>query len=183
MTRIALAQREQPMQPLALHSDNPHYFLWRGRPTVLITSGEHYGALLNLDFDYVKYFDELKAHGLNLTRTFSGAYREVPSSFGITDNTLAPKPQRYACPWARGSQPGSSDGGAKFDLTKWDAAYFERLKDFMHQARERGIVVEMKNSWAQPVLNEMAGQGAKKATRPAETERSPLAPPAVPRRA
>ena len=99
--------------------------------------------MLNLDFDYVKYFDELKAHGLNHTRTFSGAYREVPSSFGITDNTLAPKPQRFVCPWARGSQPGSSDGGNKFDLTQWDAAYFERLKDFMHQARERGIVVEM----------------------------------------
>ena len=25
--------------PLALHPDNPHYFLWRGTPTILITSG------------------------------------------------------------------------------------------------------------------------------------------------
>ncbi len=41
--------------PLQLHPDNPHYFLWRGQPTVLITSGEHYGAVLNADFDYVKY--------------------------------------------------------------------------------------------------------------------------------
>jgi hypothetical protein len=32
-------------QPIALHPDNPRYFLWRGKPTVLITSAEHYGAV------------------------------------------------------------------------------------------------------------------------------------------
>ena len=41
-------------QPIQLHPENPHYFLWRGQPTVLITSGEHYGAVLNADFDYAK---------------------------------------------------------------------------------------------------------------------------------
>src|SRR2546423_948450 len=44
---------------LSLHPDNPHYFLWRGKPTVLITAGEHYGAVLNLDFDYLTYLKEL----------------------------------------------------------------------------------------------------------------------------
>jgi hypothetical protein len=28
-------------------------------------------------------------------------------------------------------------------LTKWDPAYFERLRDFLHQAEQRGIVVEL----------------------------------------
>jgi len=130
-------------EPLKLHPDNPHYFLFRGKPTVLITSGEHYGALLNLDFDYVAYFEELHSKGLNHTRTFSGAYREVPGSFGITDNTLAPQPNRYSCPWARSSTPGYFDGGNKFNLTKWDEAHFRRMKDFMAQASRRGIVVEM----------------------------------------
>src|SRR5262245_27080972 len=37
---------------LQLLPDNPHYFLFRGKPTVLIGSGEHYGAVLNGDFDY-----------------------------------------------------------------------------------------------------------------------------------
>ena len=133
----------EPGAPISLHPDNPHYFLWRGRPTILVTSGEHYGALLNLDFDYVRYFRELKRHGLNHTRTFSGVYREVASSFGITDNPLAPKPNRYICPWARSNQPGYFDGGNKFDLTRWDPAYFKRLRDFMTQAQKHGIVVEM----------------------------------------
>ena len=29
-------------QPFALHPENPHYFLFRAEPTVLITSAEHY---------------------------------------------------------------------------------------------------------------------------------------------
>lgn len=129
--------------PLSLHPENPHYFLFRGKPTVLITSGEHYGAVLNLDFDYVRYLDELNAHGLNLTRTWVGTYREISGSFNITDNTLAPLPERYICPWARSDTPGYFDGGKKFDLMKWDDRYFKRLKDFMARASKRGIVVEM----------------------------------------
>ena len=131
------------MEPIALHPKNGHYFLWRGKPTVLVTSGEHYGALLNLDFDVVRYFDALKADGLNHTRVFSGTYREVAKSFGITDNPLAPKPGRYACPWARSDEPGYADGGSNFDLTRFDPAYFARLHELMAAARDRGIVVEM----------------------------------------
>ena len=35
---------------LQLHPENPHYFLFRGKPTVLVASGEHYGAVLNQDW-------------------------------------------------------------------------------------------------------------------------------------
>src|SRR6266704_4938783 len=75
-------------RPLSLHPENPHYFLFRDRPAILISSGEHYGAVLNLDFDYVKYLDTLKADGLNLTRTFTGAYAEPDGAFHIARNTL-----------------------------------------------------------------------------------------------
>src|SRR6185295_17551765 len=98
-------------------------------PTILITSGEHYGTVLNRNFDYVKYLDELRKGELNLTRTFSGMYREVPGSFGITENTLAPKPEHYLAPWVRSNTQGNADGGMKFDLQRWDAEYFSRLKD------------------------------------------------------
>src|SRR5437016_7404634 len=130
-------------QPLTLHPDNPHYFLFRGKPTVLITSGEHYGAVLNLDFDYRKYLDALAKDGLNLTRTFSGAYVEPFGAFNIASNTLAPRPERFICPWARSQTPGYANGGNKFDLAKWDEAYFNRLKDFVARAGQRGVVVEM----------------------------------------
>jgi hypothetical protein len=138
----AITVSGQAAAPLRLHPGNPHYFLWRGRPTVLITSGEHYGAVLNRDFNYVRYLDTLAADGLNLTRTFSGAYVEPDGAFRIARNTLAPEAGRLICPWARSDTPGYRGGGNKFDLTRWDTAYFARLKDFVTQASRRGVVVE-----------------------------------------
>ncbi|MEN6334745.1 MAG: polysaccharide lyase [Phycisphaerales bacterium] len=129
--------------PIALHPQNPHYFLWRDKPTILVTSGEHYGAVLNRAFDYKRYLATLQSYGFNLTRTFSGAYCEAAGNFNIERNTLAPAAGDLLCPWARGEQGGYAGGGDKFDLTRWDKAYFERLTDFVAEAGKRGIVVEL----------------------------------------
>ena len=98
VTWLATASVALGADPIRLHPANPHYFEFRGKPTVLITSAEHYGAVLNLDFDYKRYLDTLAADRLNLTRTFTGAYREGPESFGITANTLAPAHNRFIAP-------------------------------------------------------------------------------------
>src|SRR5205085_11817354 len=58
-------------------------------------------------------------------------------------NTLAPLTGRFISPWARSSQPDYANGGNKFDLTKWDAAYFHRLRDFLTQASKHDIIVEL----------------------------------------
>jgi hypothetical protein len=136
-------QSGQNGKPIRLHPDNPHYFLWRSKAAILITSGEHYGAVLNRDFDYKRYLNTLESLGFNLTRTFSGAYCEPVGAFRIANNTLAPAKDRLICPWARSEQPGYANGGNKFDLTKWDPAYFGRLRDFISEAGKRGVVVEM----------------------------------------
>ena len=130
---------------LQLHPDNPHYFLCRaGRPTVLISSGEHYGAVLNADFDYVKYLDALAKDKLNHTRPWiGGTYCEPAGAFNIEQNTLAPLPGRFCCPLARSDQPGYKGGGNKFDLERWDEDYFRRFRDFISQAATRGVVVEV----------------------------------------
>src|SRR5262245_46642347 len=129
--------------PLALHPTNPHYFHFRGQPTVLVTSAEHYGAVINTDFEYGKYLDTLAADGLNLTRLWVGPYCEPPGAFGIADNTLAPQAGKVIFPWGRTDQPGYANGGNKFDLTKWDDAFFNRLKDFVAKAGKAGVVVEV----------------------------------------
>lgn len=130
-------------EPLRLHPRNPHYFLFRGKPVVLVTSGEHYGAVLNLDFKYEPYLDTLAAAGLNLTRLFVGSYVEKPGDFKIRYNTLAPAPGRVVVPWARSTTEGYAGGGPKFDLDRWDPAYFARLRDFIGKADARGIAVEV----------------------------------------
>ena len=145
LVAVVLPSCDLPVQnkPIALHPQNPHYFLYKEKPAILVTSGEHYGAVLNLDFDYVAYLEELSSDGLNMTRTFTGAYVEPAGAFKIDLNTLAPLPERFICPWARSATPGYANGGNKFDLTKWDQQYFTRLKDFMREAEKRNIIVEL----------------------------------------
>ncbi len=142
-SRSLPATPSEPAKPISLNPENPHYFLFRGRPAVLITSTEHYGAVMNMDFYYPLYLNKLQAHGFNLTRLFSGIYVEDFAAFNIARNTLAPAPLRFICPWARSTQPGYAGGGNKFDLHTWDPAYFHRLRDFVAQAGKRGIVVEV----------------------------------------
>jgi hypothetical protein len=132
------------VEPIKLHPRNPHYFLFRGKAVALITSGEHYGAVMNSEFDYRKYLATLQAEGMNYTRLFGGAYLEVPGkSFGIARNDLAPEPGKLIAPWARSATPGYAGGGNRFDLEKWDAAYFARYRDFLGEAAKRGVVVEV----------------------------------------
>jgi len=138
----SLAPPRQVSTVLTVSPENPHYFLWRGRPTVLIGSGEHYGTLINLDFDYRRYFDTLAADGMMLTRVFSGAYVEPEGAFNIARNTLAPSPGRFIAPWSRSDQPGYANGGNKFDLRSWDESYFARLKALAAYASGKGVIIE-----------------------------------------
>jgi hypothetical protein len=129
-------------QTISIDPTNPHYYFFRGKPTVLVTSAEHYGAVINGEFDYVKYLDALQAYGLNYTRIYPG-YLFEPMGKYMPGNTLGVKPAKLILPWARSNQPGYLLSGNKFDLDQWNPAYFDRLKDFIIQAGKRGIVVEI----------------------------------------
>lgn len=124
---------------IAIHPVNPRWLLIDGRAGVLVTSGEHYGALINADVDYLAYLSALKAARFNLTRVFCGAYVEGDRSLdyvGYGRNTLAPRPGRFMAPWGY-------DGMDRFDLETWNEEYFAQLKDVVRTAGERGIVVEL----------------------------------------
>ena len=102
-------------QPVQVHPDNPHYYLFHGKPTILITSAEHYGAVVNRDFDFRAYLGALKSFGLNYTRIYPGFLFEPVDKF-MKGNTLGVKPQSLLLPWARSDKPGYSQGGNLFDL-------------------------------------------------------------------
>ncbi len=130
-------------QPIAVHPENPHYLLYQGEPTILVTSAEHYGAVLNIDFDYETYLETLHREGMNYTRIFVGSYVEIPGSFGIQNNTLSPAVGAFLAPWKRVDEPGLYEGEGKFDLSSWEPAFFARLRDFLAEAAARDIVVEV----------------------------------------
>jgi len=132
-----------------LDPNNSHYFLYQGKTIAFISSGEHYGAVMNLDVDYSRYLQTIEAAGFNYTRLFGGSYIEVPGkSFGIQRNDLAPAPGRLLTPWARSTTPGYAGGGNKFDLDQWDPEYFKRFRGFLAEAQKRGIIVEISLSVA-----------------------------------
>jgi hypothetical protein len=119
-----------------LHPRNPHYFEFRGKAVALVTSGEHYGSVINDAFDWRKYLATLAADGLNYTRIFGGSYIEVPGrSFGIRRNNLAPEAGHFVAPWAK--------SGDKFDLARWNPVFFQRYREFLTEASRLGIVVEV----------------------------------------
>lgn len=130
-------------QPIKLHPQNPHYFKYKDQPRILITSAEHYGAVLNLGFDFGTYLKTLDEEGMNYTRIFTGVYLENETSFGIEKNTLAPLENKLITPWARSDEQGYINGGNKFDLKKWNQDYFERLHDFVATAQQYDIIVEV----------------------------------------
>lgn len=129
-------------QTLSLNAGNPHYLFYKGKPFIIVTSAEHYGAVLNTGFDFEAYLKTLKDEGMNYTRIFSGAYVEIPGSFGIKNNSLAPEEGKFLAPWKRVSEPGLYKNENKFDLNSWDAEYFTRLKSFIARAAENDIIVE-----------------------------------------
>jgi hypothetical protein len=142
----AVENARPALAPIALNPDNPHYFIWHGKPTILIGSGEHYGAVLNRPFDYAKYLESLGKLGLNHTRLFTGLYVEDNGTVAAgpqAGNTLDPAPGQLLCPFARSDVPGYPKRGNKFDLKRWDETYFARLKDFIRRAAQAGVVVEV----------------------------------------
>jgi len=127
------------------HADNPTCFLYEGKPFRIVASAEHYGAVLNADFDYELYLKEMKRTGENATRVFT-FYREIPKTIsGVgAANTLAPTAKASIMPWQRVSGRGeAADGLDKFDLDKWNPDYFARLKDYVRACDENGVVCEI----------------------------------------
>jgi hypothetical protein len=136
-------------EPISVCPSNPHYFMYKGKPVLLITSDHHYGAIIDRDFDFARFLNYMGDNGMNLTRIYPGGYFETPDEF-IQGNPLRPRPGRQILPWAKSTQTGANPDLAepgqpsyKFDLDKWNPEYFARLKAFVELARQKDIIVEV----------------------------------------
>jgi len=126
---------------IRISEKNPHYYEYKGKEILLITSAEHYGAVISKKFDYVSYFNTLAEYGLNYTRIYPGAFVE-PVGYWMPEDMMAPGAD-VIVPWARSDVPGYFGGGNKFDLDRWDGEYFARLRGFLAEADKRDIIVEI----------------------------------------
>ena len=135
--------------PVSVCPANPHYFFYKNKPVVLITSDHHYGAIIDKDFNFSPFLEGLAANGMNLTRIYPGGMFEPPEKY-LTGNPLGPRPGRQLLPWAKSDQTGANpllaetgQPSFKFDLERWNPDYFVRLKAFIELARRKGIIVEI----------------------------------------
>lgn len=136
----ALCLQAFAAEPLHLNPQNPHLLEYRSESYVGLSLGEHYGSVIHPDFDFIRYLDALQKDGLNLTRVVLLGFR---SHQRAGEDSLSPAASRFFQPWLRSSTQGLAiDGQGKWDFSRWNEAYFSRLRDFAQAAQDRGIVVE-----------------------------------------
>ena len=138
--------------PLRVHRDNPRYFTDGSGKVVYLAGWNVWSNLQDgfgsgwehgwgNSFDFNAYLDDLVANNLNYIRLWlyetakvdfpGGAYR------GSTSDVPAPNP------WQRTGPDVAADGGLKFDLTKYNQQYFDRLRSRVVAAGNRGVYVSV----------------------------------------
>lgn len=127
--------------PISIHPENPKYFIFRGKPLVLIAASEHYGSVVNPSFNFEKYLAQAAADKQTMTRVFL-LYRELPTARNPSA-TLCPLSPVFLAPWPRIGPGKALDGEPIYDLDRWNPDYFERLHKFLSLASQLAIVVEL----------------------------------------
>jgi hypothetical protein len=144
----AVAQERESLRPatltatpIALHPENPKYFLFRGKPLVLVAATEHYGSVINRRFDFARYLAEAADKRQTLTRLFL-LFRDLQSTRNPYSPLKAESPD-FITPYPRTGPGKAMDGEPKYDLDRWNPEYFNRLHRFLSTASELGIAVEL----------------------------------------
>ena len=138
--------------PLAVSAANPRYFTAAsGEPAdqrAVYLTGSHIWSNLHDGmgpgrgcaetserFDYDAYLDFLVERGHNFIRLWR--WEQFRSQAAGGDFHLCMTPQ----PWPRTGPGAASDGKPRFDLDRFDEAFFDRLRDRVVAAGRRGIYV------------------------------------------
>ena len=145
--------------PIRIHPENPRIFEFRGKPLMLLTATEHYGAVMNRPFRYERYLRDAAGLGMTMTRLFV-LFRELQSACNPY-STCKPESPDYVSPFLRTGPGKAQDGEPKFDLDRPNPEFYERLHGFLGLASELGVIVELTllsntyadNIWALNPLN------------------------------
>jgi len=137
------AQEHKIRGPLRIHPKNPRYFTDDGERVVYLTGSHTWSNLQDMGpsdpppaFDFNAYLDFLVQHNHNFIRLWrweAPRYRYGQGAVSFCEPH----------PWLLTGPGLARDGKPKFDLTKFNEAYFKRLRQRVEAALKRGIFVSI----------------------------------------
>jgi hypothetical protein len=134
--------------PLMVSATNPRYFSFAPGDTAVYLTGSHVWhnfhegmgpgadcAETPEQFGFDAYLTFLKDRGHNFIRLWRWEHFKSQAAGGSFHLCMTPQP------WPRTGPGSATDGKPKFDLSKFDQAYFDRLRDCVIAAGNAGIYV------------------------------------------
>lgn len=139
-----LAWGDPISKPLKAHPTNPNYFTDGSGKAIYLTGSHTWNNLQDWGtndtiqpLDFAAYLKMLVEHNHNFTliwMTELPTFRKLPTTASSPpDFTVTPHP------WLRTGPGHASDGKLRFDVTKFNQAYFDRLRDRVQQLNKAGI--------------------------------------------
>jgi hypothetical protein len=149
-TEAALAPPQSVHGTLRVSTANPRYFADSSGQIVLLTGSHTWESLQDsgeedppAPFNYERYLDDVIGYGHNFFRLWSWEQA----------NGSADAPGEYVftpLPFQRTGPGVAADGKPRFDLTRWDTTYFNRMRQRVDMAQRRGLYVAVMlfNGWS-----------------------------------
>ncbi len=142
----ASAKERRLQGPLRVLKDNPRYFTDESGRAIYLTGSHTWSNLVDIGpkdppprFDFTACLDWMQKLNHNFIRLWTWE--------PVTWNTKANRENKLHTsapqPWARTGPGMALDGKPKFNLKKFNPAYFERLKRRVSAACDRGIYVSV----------------------------------------
>jgi hypothetical protein len=138
--------------PLRVSEVNPRYFTDAGGKAILLTGSHTWNNLVDMGptdpppkFDWDRHLDWLQQLGHNYTRMWAWELLTWSTSGNNPKNRNKAPEVHYVYPhrFARTGPGTALDGKPKFDLTKFNDAYFQRLRTRLESAATRGLYVSI----------------------------------------
>jgi len=132
--------------PLRVCKDNPRYFTDAGGKAIYLTGSHTWSNLVDISpsdppdsFDFIAYLDWVQEYNHNFIRMWTWEL--------VTWDTRGNRENKLHIitphPFARTGPGIALDGKPKFDLKKYNQAYFDRLRSNLEAAHERDMYVSI----------------------------------------
>src|SRR5215467_8709003 len=132
--------------PLRRGPANGRYFADGTGKTIYLTGSHTWANLMDrgtlhpprVPFDYLAYIKWMVDENFNFMRLWTAELPDSANTNDIYENTVA-----LPWKWLRTGPGYANDGGLKFDLTKLDQSYFDRMRVRIITAGQNGIYVSV----------------------------------------